>query len=74
MKYYNEGWVGWVALSVVKCVTECSPLESCCSCCLLAFSTALPGMLSKTSGLMNLSQDELANNMDLVQINGQVHT
>ncbi len=32
----------------------------------------MPGALTKSSGLLNLSQDELANNVDLVQTNGQV--
>lgn len=29
-------------------------------------------MLTKAGGVLNLSQDELANNMDLVQTNGLV--
>ncbi len=59
---YLPGW-GSHSLQVHNSpITDCPP----------SLSTEPRGMLTKTSGVLNLSQDELAHNMDLVQINGLV--
>ena len=60
---YLPGW-GSHSLQVHThlLLTDCPP----------SFPTEPRGMLTKTSAILNLSQDELAHNMDLVQTNGLV--